>query len=134
MFTPCRGVLGLTHLQEHTLAVVFLIRARVFRENVDSLALAVTRGLSAENGIRENKKQTTNRRSNRVSVASCETALPRRARPATAADLCRLHAALEHHFNLRFSCRMKCEDVYANIEIEFLPILQQLTGTCMCRI
>lgn len=33
------------------------------RENVDPLALAVTRGLSAENGIRENKKQTTNRRS-----------------------------------------------------------------------
>lgn len=46
MFTPCRRVLGLTHLQEHTRALVSLIRAHAFRDTQQkrrlAAALAVT--------------------------------------------------------------------------------------------
>lgn len=125
--------MGLAHLQERTLACCFFDSRWCFQgrlgENVDSLALAVTRGRSAENGIRVNKKQTTNRRSNRVSVTLCASALQRRTHPATAADLWRPHAGLKHHFNLRFSCRMRCGDVYVLIQrLGFYPSCSSSLG------
>lgn len=139
MFTPCRGVLGLAHLQEHTLAVVFLIRASCFQGRLSAKTSTRSRSQSPEDSrLKMGSEKIKSKQQIGVQIVllllRVRQRFPRRTRPATAADLCRLHAGLEHHFNLRFSRRMKCEDVYANIENEFLPILQLLTGTCMCRI